>query len=122
MNETVEIRNILREYGYSERAIKEVLKWYVDDYELEFPKTSIRGEGCRSWMDVIECILGKTIGGSDKVHVMHRCNLTKGEFQVYLDFLSRVGFIREVEQSIETTEKGLAFLQAYNGLKALLGK
>jgi len=75
---------------------------------------------CRSWMDVIECILEKTIGGSEKVHVMHQCNLITNKFQVYLDFLLSEGFIREVEQSIETTEKGLSFLKDYRNLKRVI--
>lgn len=120
MNETAEIWNALREYGYSERAIKEVLKWYVDDCELGSLKMSTRSKDYRSWTDVVECILEKTIGGSKKVYVMDQCNLTNGKFQVYLDFLLSVGFIREIEQSIETTEKGLTFLKDYRRLGIFL--
>lgn len=40
MNEAAKIQNMLREYGYSDRAIKEVLKWYLDDYELGLLKMS----------------------------------------------------------------------------------
>jgi predicted transcriptional regulator len=110
-----EIKETLREHRYSDRAIAEILKWYVNNSQAGNKKA-----GYRSWMDVVECILEKTIGGSTKTHVIRRCNLTSDKFQVYLDFLLSWGFIREVEQGIETTEKGLAFLRDYRRLGTFL--
>lgn len=107
-----EIKETLKEHHYSDKAITEILKWYVDNSQA-----SNKRAGYRSWMDVVECILEKTIGGSKKAHVTCRCNLTNDKFRVYLDFLLSLGFVREVKESIETTEKGLAFLKDYRRLK-----
>ena len=115
MGDAEEIKETLKEHHYSDKAIAEILKWYVNSSQASNKKA-----GYRSRMDVIECILEKTIGGSEKAQVMHQCNLTNDKFQVYLDFLLSEGFIREVKESIETTEKGLAFLKDYRKLKASL--
>ena len=108
MGDVEEIKETLKEHHYSDEAIAEILKWYVNNSQA------------RSWMDVIECILEKMIGGPEKAHVMHQCNLTNDKFQVYLDFLLSCRFIREVKGTTETTEKGLAFLKDYHRLKASL--
>jgi len=57
---------------------------------------------------------------------MHRCNLSLRQLKAYLDFLADSGLVREISRSessdFETTDEGIAFLQAYNNLKALLGE
>ena len=110
-----EIKETLKQHHYSDKAIAEILKWYVNN-----PQARNKKAGYGSWMNVIECILEKTIGSSKKVQVMDQCNLTNAKFQVYFNFLQGIGFIREVGQSIETTEKGLTFLKDYRRLKASL--
>ena len=115
MGDVEEIKEALKEHHYSDRAIAEILKWYVNNSQA-----SNKEAGYRSWMDVIECALEKMIGGSEEAHVMHQCNLTNDKFQVYLDFLLSEGFIREVKETTETTEKGIAFLKDYRRLKASL--
>jgi len=116
MSDVEEIKETLKQHHYPDRAIAEILKWYVNNCQA-----SNKRAGYRSWMDVIECILEKTIDGSEKAHVMHQCNLTRGGFQVYLHFLLSEGFIKETKETTETTEKALAFLKDYHRLKATLG-
>jgi len=84
---------------------------------------SIKEAGYRSFVDVIECILEATIGGLERVHVMHKCSLTQDQLQAYLDLLLQEGLVKTVETSlkIQTTEKGLAFINDYNELKKLIG-
>jgi len=109
------IKETLKKHHYSDKAIAEILKLYVDNCQA-----SNKEAGYRSWMDFIECILKKMTDGSEKVHVIRQCDLTNDKFQVYLDFLLSEGFIREVKETTETTEKGLAFLNDYRKLKATL--
>jgi len=113
--DALDIRETLKEHQYSDKAIAQILKWYVNNSQASNENVSYR-----SWMDVIECILEKIIGGSEKTRVMHQCNLTNDKFQVYLDFLLSYGFVTELQETIETTEKGLAFLKDYRRLKASL--
>ena len=115
MGDVERVKETLKEHHYSDKAIAEILKWYVNNSQASDKKA-----GYRSRMDVIECILEKMIGGSEKAHVMRQCNLTDDKFQVYLDFLLSEGFIREVKETTETTEKGLGFLKDYRRLKASL--
>ena len=113
--DALDIRETLKEHQYSDKAIAQILKWYINNSQASNENASYR-----SWMDVIECILEKIIGGSEKTHVMHQCNLTNDKFQVYLDFLLSYGFVTEFQEIIETTEKGLAFLKDYRRLRASL--
>ena len=115
MGDVEEIKETLKEHHYSDKAIAEILKWYVNNSQASNKKARYR-----SWMNVIECILEKMIGGSEKARVMHQCILTNDKFQVYLDSLLSCRFIREVKETTETTEKGLAFLKDYRRLKASL--
>jgi len=115
MRDALEIRETLKEHQHSDKAIAQILKWYVNNSQASNKNVSYR-----SWMEVIECILEKIIGSSEKAHVRRQCNLTNDKFQVYLDFLLSCGLIREVQEIVETTEKGLAFLKDYRRLKASL--
>lgn len=115
MSDVERIEETLKEHHYSDKVIAEILKWYVNNSQASNKKA-----GYRSWMNVIECILEKMTGGSEKAHVIHQCNLTNGKFQVYLDFLLSEGFVGKVKETTETTEKGLAFLKDYRRLKASL--
>jgi len=78
-----------------------------------------------SRMDIVAGILRVFRGGARKTHIMYRCNLSFGQLEAYLDFLTKSGLVRDISKSessvFETTDKGAEFLQAYNGLKALLG-
>lgn len=84
---------------------------------------SIKEGSYRSFVDVIECILEATIDGLKRFHVMHECSLIQNQLQAYLDLLLQEGLIKMVESSlkIQTTEKGLAFINDYNELKKLIG-
>ncbi len=79
----------------------------------------------RSQMDIIADILRVSRGGARKTHIIYRCNLSPRQLEAYLDFLTNNGLLREISKLrnsiFETTDKGTAFLQAYNGLKILLG-
>jgi len=83
---------------------------------------SIKEASHRSVVDIIECILEATIGGLEWVHVMHECSLTQNQLQAYQDLLLQEGLVKMVEPSlkIQTTEKGLAFINDYNELKKLI--
>ncbi len=115
MSDAEGMKETLKKYHYSDKAIAEILRWYVNN-----PQASNKEAGYRSWMDVVECILEKMIGGSEKAYVMHQCNLANSKFRVYLDFLLSLRFIREVKETTETTKKGIEFLKDYRRLKASL--
>lgn len=80
----------------------------------------------RSRMGIVAGILRVSKGGTRKTHIMYRNNLSFKQLRAYLGFLTNSGLVREISKSgssfFETTDKGLAFLQAYNNLKALLGE
>jgi len=80
----------------------------------------------RSRMEIVAAILRVSKGGARKTHIMYRCNLSFRQLEAYLDFLTNSGLVREISKSgssvFEITDKGAAFLQAYNTLKALLGR
>ncbi len=78
----------------------------------------------RSRMDIVAGILRASRGGARKTHIMYRCNLSFRQLKAYLDFLTNSGLVKEISKSgssvFETTDKGTAYLKAYNTLKALL--
>ena len=80
------------------------------------------GSTHRSRMDIIAGILRVSTGGARKTHIMYRCNLSSSQLKAYLDFLTNRGLVCKISKSgssvFETTDKGVAFLQAYNTLKA----
>ena len=61
MGDVEEIKETLKEFHYLDKAIAEILKWYVNN-----PQVSDKEADHRSWMDLFECILEKMIGGSEK--------------------------------------------------------
>jgi len=77
-------------------------------------------------MGIVAGILRVSKGGARKTHIMYQNNLSFKQLRVYLGFLTNSGLVREKLKSgssiFETTDKGFAFLQAYNSLKALLGE
>jgi len=79
-----------------------------------------------SRIDVVADILGLSRGGARKTDILYRCGLSLSELEVYLNFLADMGLVREVSESgssaFETTDKGVAFLQAYSTLKTLLSR
>ena len=83
------------------------------------------GSTHRSRMDIIAGILRVSTGGARKTHIMYRCNLSFRRLEAYLHLLANSGLVREISKSgssaFEITDKGVAFLQIYNTLKALLG-
>jgi len=82
----------------------------------------------RSRIDIIANILGVSGEGAKKTHIMYRCNLSFRQLHAYLNLLVDRKLLRKVvrkessrQELYETTSKGKAFLQAYKGIKALLG-
>jgi predicted transcriptional regulator len=82
----------------------------------------------RSRIDIIANILGVSGEGTKKTHIMYRCNLSFRQLHAYLNLLVDRKLLRKVvrkessrQELYETTSKGKAFLQAYKGIKALLG-
>lgn len=80
----------------------------------------------RSRMGIVAGILRVSRRGARKTHIMYQNNLSFKQLRAYLGFLTNNGLVREKLKSgssiFETTDKGIAFLQAYNSLKALLGE
>jgi len=77
----------------------------------------------RSRMDNIAGILRVSREGAQKTRITHLCDLSFRQLKAYLDFLANSGLVREISKSgssvFETTDKGAAFLQAYDALKVL---
>jgi len=84
---------------------------------------SIKEASYRSFVDIIECVLEAAMNGLERVHVVHECSLTQNQLQAYIDLLLQEDLVKMVETSlkIQTTEKGLAFINGYKELKKLIG-
>ena len=81
----------------------------------------------RGRIDIIADILRQAKHGAKKTRIMYLCNLSFRQLRVYLNFLVKKGFLSlspAVESSgsvvFLTTEKGLDFLEAYDGLQAVI--
>jgi len=76
-----------------------------------------------SSLDIIIIILQAADEGAKKTHIMHQCNLSSKRLHAYLDLLVDMGFLESVgkySDSYMTTEKGLAFLKAYQRIMVQL--
>jgi predicted transcriptional regulator len=81
----------------------------------------------RGRMDIIADILNQAKHGTKKTRIMYMCNLSFRQLKVYLGFLLKKGFLtlkispdQEKIHIFRTTKKGLAFLEAYNNLQAII--
>jgi predicted transcriptional regulator len=80
----------------------------------------------RGRFDIIADILGASLGGCKKTHLMYHCNLSFKQLKSYLHFLLSQGFLVHVQrngstnESLEVTDKGRQFLRAYKGLMTLM--
>lgn len=83
----------------------------------------------RTRWDIMASILSIAVGGKTKTCIMRKCNLSFRQLQSYLNFLREKELI-QIEKNAEknepdlyiTTERGRAFLKAYNDLKATMRK
>jgi predicted transcriptional regulator len=77
----------------------------------------------RSGMEILASIISAAMDGTKKTHVMYRANLSHSQLQRYLTFLESRGLVRMVEDPTsnaplcEATDKGLQFLNDYEGLR-----
>lgn len=81
----------------------------------------------RSDIDIIANILVEADKGTKKTHILYRCNLSHRQLQLYLQILYDMGFLASYSNNegskmkyFRTTQKGLAFLDAYRTLKSLM--
>jgi predicted transcriptional regulator len=80
----------------------------------------------RGRMDIIADILNEAKKGAKKTRIMYTCNLSFRQLKVYLDFLIRRNLLALFTSSegntriFRTTKKGLAFLEAYKNLQAVI--
>jgi len=72
-------------------------------------------------------ILNVATSGKTKTCIMHKCNLSYRQLQAYLDLLQEKKLLRieshegnNPEKVYITTERGRAFLKAYNKLKTTI--
>ena len=74
----------------------------------------------RNNMDIVAEILRIAMKGSKKTHLVYGANINFKLLHEYLDELEKTGLIENhVEKGglIETTEKGIKYLNYYEGLK-----
>lgn len=77
-------------------------------------------------MDIIADILDEAKHGIKKTRIMYMCNLSFRQLRIYLDFLLKRNFLalitseKENSRFFKTTKKGLAFLDAYKNLQAVI--
>lgn len=81
----------------------------------------------RGRMDIIADILNEAKHETKKTRIMYMCNLSFRQLRIYLDFLLKKNFIALITQPedknsrvFKTTKKGLAFLEAYKNLQAVI--
>ena len=84
------------------------------------------GFAVRGRMDIMADILDQAQHGAKKTRLMYGCNLSFRQLRVYLDFLLKRNFVALVTPADEesrvfrTTRKGLAFLESYRDLQAII--
>jgi predicted transcriptional regulator len=77
-------------------------------------------------MDIMADILDQARQGAKKTRIMYTCNLSFRQLGVYLDFLLKRDFLHlvalaeEESRVFRTTRKGLAFLESYRELQAII--
>jgi predicted transcriptional regulator len=84
------------------------------------------GFAVRGRMDIMADILDQAQQGAKKTRLMYKCNLSFRQLRVYLDFLLKRNFVVLVAPAekqygvFRTTRKGLAFLESYRDLQAII--
>jgi predicted transcriptional regulator len=78
-------------------------------------------------MDILACILYRSIGGARKTNLIYKCNLSLSQFKSYSGFLIEQGLmIKRVVKAgssyriFETTDKGKRFIEEYRKLLDIL--
>ena len=87
-----------------------------------------KGSSPRSRMDIMANILKAAEEASRKTRIMYSCNLSFRQLKAYLQMLVDEGFLRAIPiaesnpiaEAFQTTEKGQAFLEAYDNLREKL--
>jgi predicted transcriptional regulator len=74
----------------------------------------------RSRIDIMADILGETLKGARKTHIMYNCNLSHNQLHAYLKLLLAMEFLELRSKVYKATAKGLKFLDAYLTLEALM--
>jgi predicted transcriptional regulator len=81
----------------------------------------------RSQVDIMASILNEAAKGAKKTRIMYRCNLSYRQLQRYLKLLLGMELLRSFSKKgsaetvfFKTSAKGLAFLDAYRRLRALM--
>ena len=80
----------------------------------------------RGRMDIMADILDQARTGAKKTRIMYNCNLSFRQLKVYLGFLLKRSFLAVVVSAegksrvFKTTKKGLAFLESYRNLQAII--
>ena len=67
----------------------------------------------RRRFEIIADIIRSAEKGTKKTKIMYFANLSYRLLKRYLDETMRVGFIREIDNAYESTEKGKIFLEKY---------
>ncbi len=79
----------------------------------------------RSRWDIMASVLRAASSGRAKTYIMRKCNLSYRQLQSYLDLLAERDFLRAASTEEKsnpgkifvTTERGRAFLKAYDHLR-----
>ncbi len=72
----------------------------------------------RSRLDIIAAVLKAAGSGAKKTKIMYLANLSHKLLEKYLEKSIKISFIRFNNEGYEVTEKGLAFLEKYNGFSS----
>ena len=77
----------------------------------------------RSRTDIISQILDATNGGVSKTKIMYKAYLSYAQLKEYLSVMLENGLIEHERETntFRTTEKGRAFIKAYNHMDSLTG-
>ena len=86
--------------------------------------------GNRSSIDIASQVLEAANGGASKIQIMYRALLSYKQMKQYVNFLTEKGLLiydnnnhqQGGVQTFRTTEKGLRFLEIYNGLEEMIKK
>jgi predicted transcriptional regulator len=78
----------------------------------------------RSYVDIAASILEACRYGTNKTHVIDRCNLSSKQLEGYLDLLSKANLL-VIENShrcfmLTVSSKGKQFLKTYNVMKTMM--
>ena len=74
----------------------------------------------RNQWDIAAAILKIAENGSRKTRIMYRCNMSYRQLEVYLKFLTGMGFLHNGDDFYSTTQKGIKFVKAYDHMLEIL--